>query len=159
MSKQAKNIIIGIVAVAIAVIAYLLYANMRIPQAGDNQQVVGQEKQEENEEAAKLSVYSHPTLGSILADDKGMILYLYTKDEGAKSACYGQCAVAWPPLLTKGAPAGTGIDTDRLGTTERDDGSTQVTYDGKPLYYYIKDVNPGDATGEAVGGVWYVIKP
>jgi RNA polymerase sigma factor (sigma-70 family) len=101
-----------------------------------------------------------PTLGSFLADDKGMTLYLFTKDEPNVSNCYDQCEANWPVLHTEGAPqAGEGVDASLLGTTTRTDGATQVTYNGWPLYYYIKDMQPGDVTGQDVGEVWYVISP
>ena len=97
-------------------------------------------------------------LGSILVDDKGMTLYLYTKDTPGTSDCYGKCATAWPPLLTTGSPvAGEGVDASKLDTTTRTDGTVQVTYNGWPLYYYEKDKAPGDAVGQDVGGVWYVL--
>jgi len=97
-------------------------------------------------------------LGSILVDDKGMTLYLFTKDSPNTTVCYEKCAVAWPPLLTTGDPvAGEGVDASLLGTTNRTDGTVQVTYNGWPLYYYEKDKAPGDVTGQDVGGVWYVV--
>jgi predicted lipoprotein with Yx(FWY)xxD motif len=99
-----------------------------------------------------------PTLGAFLADDKGMTLYLFTKDEPDVSNCYDQCEAAWPVLHTDGAPqAGEGVDASLLGTTTRKDGTTQVTYNGWPLYYYVKDTKPGDVIGQDVGKVWYVI--
>jgi predicted lipoprotein with Yx(FWY)xxD motif len=105
-------------------------------------------------------VAKNDQLGSFLADDKGLTLYLFTKDTPNTSNCYDKCATAWPPLFTKGAPAaGDGVDTSLLGTTTRKDGSIQVTYNGWPLYYYVKDEKPGDVTGQDVGGVWYVISP
>ena len=98
--------------------------------------------------------------GPILLDEKGMTLYLYTKDTKDVSNCYDQCAVNWPPLLSVGpAKAGDGVDAAMLGTTTRKDGSTQVTYNGWPLYYFIKDQKPGDVTGQDVGKVWYVLSP
>jgi len=110
--------------------------------------------------AASVMVGKNDSLGSFLVDDKGMTLYLYTKDTPNTSNCYGKCATAWPPLLTTGSPvAGTGIDASKLGTTTRTDGTTQVTYAGWPLYYYVKDTKPGDVTGQNVGSVWYVISP
>lgn len=99
-------------------------------------------------------------LGSFLVDDKNMTLYLYTKDTPNTSNCYDKCAKAWPPLLTTGAAIGKdGVDASKLGTTKRTDGTVQVTYNGWPLYYYVKDTKPGDVTGENVGKVWYVISP
>lgn len=99
-------------------------------------------------------------LGSFLVDGKGMTLYLFTKDTPNTSNCYEGCAAAWPPLLAEGAPvAGDGIDAALFGLTDRSDGTRQVTYNGWPLYYYVKDLNPGDITGQDVGGVWFVLTP
>jgi predicted lipoprotein with Yx(FWY)xxD motif len=108
--------------------------------------------------AATVSLEQNDELGSFLVDDKGMTLYLFTKDTPNTTVCYEKCAVAWPPLLTNGdAVAGEGVDASLLGTTNRTDGTVQVTYNGWPLYYYEKDKAPGDVTGQDVGGVWYVV--
>ena len=105
-------------------------------------------------------VGKNDTLGSFLVDDKNMTLYLFTKDTPNTSNCYEKCATAWPPLLTKGAPVvGSGVDGSKVGTTTRKDGSEQVTYNGWPLYYYIKDAKAGDVVGQNVGEVWFVIDP
>ncbi len=109
-------------------------------------------------EAAQVNLGQNDTLGSFLVDDKGMTLYLFTKDTPNTSVCYDKCATAWPPLLTTGAPAaGDGVDASKLGTTTRKDGSTQVTYNSWPLYYYQKDKAASDVTGQDVGGVWFVV--
>jgi predicted lipoprotein with Yx(FWY)xxD motif len=109
-------------------------------------------------DAATVALGENDTLGSFLVDDKGMTLYLFTKDTPNTTVCYDKCAVAWPPLLTTGDPvAGEGVDASLLGTTNRTDGTVQVTYNGWPLYYYEKDKAPGDVVGQDVGGVWYVV--
>ncbi|HKP91905.1 MAG TPA: hypothetical protein VJT75_18200 [Thermoleophilaceae bacterium] len=99
--------------------------------------------------------------GKILADGRGRALYLFTRDDG-KSRCYGACADAWPPFLTKGAPrAGDRVKQGLLGTVKRSDGRKQVTYKGNPLYYYVGDDEPGEVLCQAVleyGGYWYVVK-
>jgi predicted lipoprotein with Yx(FWY)xxD motif len=102
--------------------------------------------------------------GSVLFDGKGRAIYLFTKDEGeGKSRCYGDCARAWPPVLTRGKPrAGAGVKAGKLGTTKRRSGKRQVTYNGHPLYYYISDTEPGEITCQDVdefGGIWYVVAP
>ena len=100
--------------------------------------------------------------GSILFDSKQQAIYLFDKETSPRSECYGACAAAWPPVLTERDPqGGSGIDEKLLGTTERDDGSTQVTYNGSPLYYYIDDP-PGQALCHNVdefGGLWLVVEP
>jgi predicted lipoprotein with Yx(FWY)xxD motif len=107
---------------------------------------------------ASVNLTQNDKLGSFLADDKGMTLYLFTKDSPNTTVCYEKCAVAWPPLLTTGDPvAGEGVDASLLGTIERTDGTIQVTYNGWPLYYYEKDKAPGDVVGQDVGGVWFVV--
>jgi predicted lipoprotein with Yx(FWY)xxD motif len=110
---------------------------------------------------AKVGVRS-TSLGKILVNGKGVTLYLFEKDKKGKSACSGACAQAWPPLLTKGTPKGSGgASASKLGTTKRSDGTTQVTYNGHPLYTFIKDNNKaGSTAGEGVdafGAEWYVM--
>ena len=110
--------------------------------------------------AAVVNLGQNDELGSFLVDEKGMTLYLFTKDTPNISNCYEKCAIAWPPLLTSGDPvAGDGVDASLLGTTTRTDGAIQVTYNGWPLYYYEKDKAPGDVLGQNVGEVWFVISP
>lgn len=100
--------------------------------------------------------------GRVIADKKGEAFYLFDKEKGRKSECYGECAVAWPPVLTKAKPrAGNGAKAGLLGTTRRRDGKLQVTYAGHPLYYY-KDDSPGTILCHDVdefGGLWLVVKP
>ncbi|WP_329238920.1 hypothetical protein OG417_36695 [Actinoallomurus sp. NBC_01490] len=101
------------------------------------------------------------SLGKILVDDKGMTLYLFEKDKDGKSSCTGECATQWPPVLTtEKATAGQGVDATKLGTTDRTDGTKQVTYNNHPLYRFAKDTKPGDMNGqgvEAFGAKWYVV--
>lgn len=101
-------------------------------------------------------------LGMVLVDSKGMTLYDFHKDQGTESSCYGECAKAWPPLLTKGEPQpSNGADASLLGTTERKDGTTQVTYAGHPLYGFVGDKAPGEANGndiDAFGAEWYALQ-
>src|SRR6266545_3262777 len=102
-------------------------------------------------------------LGKILVDGSGRTLYLFEKDKGTTSSCYGACAGAWPPYTTPAAPqAGGGATASLLGTTTRTDGTTQVTYKDHPLYYFVGDKQPGEVTGEGVnafGAKWYVLAP
>jgi predicted lipoprotein with Yx(FWY)xxD motif len=100
--------------------------------------------------------------GRILVDGSGRTLYLFTRESGPQSKCYGDCASAWPPYLTTGAPIAKGAQAALLGTTRRTDGSLQVTYRGHPLYYFIDDHKAGDITCQATpefGGTWYVVAP
>jgi len=101
--------------------------------------------------------------GRMLFDGKGRALYLFTREPTSRSRCYGDCAVAWPPFLTKGKPrARSGVKSSLLGTTRRRDGKTQVTYAGHPLYYYVDDREPGQVLCQDVvefGGTWLVVSP
>jgi predicted lipoprotein with Yx(FWY)xxD motif len=103
-------------------------------------------------------------LGDILVNSGGRTIYLFLADKGTKSSCNSSaCVLYWPPVLTKGAPqAGAGVKASLLGTTRRADGTTEVTYAGHPLYYFISDKKPGDVTGQGIngfGGLWYVLSP
>jgi predicted lipoprotein with Yx(FWY)xxD motif len=114
--------------------------------------------------AQRASVTIKPSsFGRILFDGRGFVLYAFTRDRHGKSSCSGACAAAWPPYSVKsGARAGAGIAARRLGTTRRADGSLQVTYAGRPLYYYVGDRRPGQILCQGVseyGGIWRVVRP
>ena len=105
------------------------------------------------------SVTLHTTkVGKVLATRAGMTLYLFRVDKSGKSACYGQCATYWPPLLKKGAlTAGTGVKAKLLGTTKRKNGTLQVTYAGHPLYLYASASERAETSYVGVrnfGGTW-----
>lgn len=109
--------------------------------------------------AETTTVMTAPTdLGTILVDGAGMTLYLFTKDiQGSgKSTCEGECLAAWPPLVGE-AQAGEGADQALFGTITRSDGTLQASYNGWPLYYWVKDSAPGDTTGQGVNEVWWVL--
>jgi predicted lipoprotein with Yx(FWY)xxD motif len=114
-----------------------------------------------NGRSATVGVANVGQLGSILVDAKGRTVYLFEKDTGPKSTCFGACATEWPPVTTSGKPSpGSGVTASMLGTTTRSDGKTQVTYNGHPLYLFEADQKPGDATGQnvdAFGAKWYVL--
>ena len=100
-------------------------------------------------------------LGKILVDSKGDTLYLWQADKGTASTCNGACASAWPPLTTTRVPvAGSGLSAAKLGTTKRTDGTTEVTYNGHPLYTFVGDSGPGQTTGQgnkSFGAEWDVL--
>ena len=110
-----------------------------------------------------ISVATNAKLGQILVDASGKTIYLFVADTGTSSTCYTSCAAIWPPVLTTGAPqAGAGAQASLLGTTARTDGTTEVTYAGHPLYYFIQDKAAGDAKGQGIngfGGLWWVMSP
>ena len=109
-------------------------------------------------EAATVRVEQHPDLGAILVDSGGNTLYLYTGDERGVSNCYQGCEAAWPPLLTAGDPiGGEGAESGRVGTTTRTDGSSQVTFNGWPLYRFAADETPSSTMGQNVGGVFFAV--
>jgi predicted lipoprotein with Yx(FWY)xxD motif len=98
-------------------------------------------------------------LGEVLVDAKGRTLYVFTKDKGDQSVCSGKCAAAWPALtVTGGATPGTGVQASLLSTSKQTNGSTQVTYGGKPLYYFAGDAAPGETKGQGLNGVWFVVR-
>lgn len=106
--------------------------------------------------AGTVSTASNAKLGTILVDAQGRTLYTFDKDTGDTIACTGACATRWPPLVvTSGEPTGV----PGLATAKRPDGTTQVTFNGKPLYRYSADAKAGDTNGDGFGGVWHVAKP
>ena len=114
-----------------------------------------------NGSSAASIALADSSLGKILVNSEGQTLYLFQADKGSTSTCNGACAGAWPPVTTKGSPtAGAGVSSSKLGTTKRSDGTTEVTYNGHPLYTFIGDSSPGEATGEGnqgFGAEWDVL--
>lgn len=112
--------------------------------------------------AITLTVATSATAGKYLAGADGMTLYVFSPDSTPnKSTCTGACATNWPPLTVAAggtAPTATGA-TGTLATFARDDGTTQVSYNGKPLYYFINDKAAGDTNGQGVAGKWTVAAP
>jgi len=110
--------------------------------------------------AAELMV-ADSSLGKIVVDGDGMTLYMFDKDTqgSGQSSCTGECLTNWPPLTTTDdVPTLTGI-TGEVGTITMADGSTQVTLNGWPLYYFAGDAAAGDVNGQGVGGIWWVLTP
>lgn len=100
--------------------------------------------------------------GTMLFDSTGQAIYLFDAEKTSTPSCYGDCAKAWPPVLTDGDPvAGDGVNAALLGSTRRTDGTTQVTYRDHPLYFYAhegkREVKCHDVFMN--GGNWYVVQP
>lgn len=128
--------------------------------------VLAQEAAQTAAGAVTVQTASSDTYGDYLTDGNGMSLYLFlsdtaaTADAPAVSACTDACLTNWPPLLVTGtATAGTGVTADLLGTLTRADGTTQVTYNGHPLYFFARDAKSGDTEGQDVGDMWYLVSP
>jgi predicted lipoprotein with Yx(FWY)xxD motif len=101
--------------------------------------------------------------GRVLFDGNGQVVYVFENDRRNRSNCTSaDCVKAWPPLLTRQQPsAGADVDASLLGTIRRNDGSLQVTYDGRPLYFYEHE-GPGEIKCHNVdlhGGLWWVVTP
>jgi predicted lipoprotein with Yx(FWY)xxD motif len=114
-------------------------------------------------ETTFVSTATAGDLGQVIVNSEGMTLYDFHKDKGTTSSCYGACESAWPPLSTSAKPqAEGGAQSSMLGTTERKDGTMQVTYNGHPLYTFAEDKKAGEANGNdfsAFGAQWYALMP
>lgn len=112
--------------------------------------------------AGKVTLHK-TKIGRVLATSSGRTLYLFMADKHGKSACYGQCATFWPPLMKKGkVRAAAGVKAKLLGTTKRKNGKAQVTYKGHPLYLFKLDKGAGQIKGQRqnfYGGLWYALNP
>ncbi|MDQ2982526.1 MAG: hypothetical protein M3R70_01175 [Actinomycetota bacterium] len=123
----------------------------------------GRQAADDAQATATLTVGS-TRFGRILFDGRGRALYAFTRDRrGGRSQCNGACAKAWPVYFAKGRPlAGKGVRQSLIGTTRRRDGQRQITYSGRPLYYYVGDKSPGQILCQNVGefgGTWLVVRP
>ena len=99
--------------------------------------------------------------GTVLTNSAGMTVYRYTPDGTGTPMCTGSCATTWPPVTvpsgTTHVAGGTGVTAANLGTVSRSDGTLQVTYKGMPLYHFTGDSKAGDANGQGIAGIWFVI--
>ncbi|MHB0774897.1 COG4315 family predicted lipoprotein [Halomonas sp. WWR20] len=139
---------------SLSVIAAMAFTGTALAQSGGEVQLTAQQAQ---------------GYGTYVADAEGRTLYLFTTDtqgqgdSQASSSCQDKCAEVWPPLTTEGQPqAGNQLKQELLGSFQREDGQTQVTYGGWPLYYFVKDQQAGDVNGQDVhgfGGEWYLVTP
>ncbi len=115
------------------------------------------------ESAAPTLTVKSSSFGRVLFDGRGFVLYAFTRDKNGRSACYGACAKAWPVYYAKATlRAGTGIKRSLIGTTKRRDGRSQITYAGRPLYYYFGDTKAGQILCQNVvefGGTWLIMRP
>jgi predicted lipoprotein with Yx(FWY)xxD motif len=111
--------------------------------------------------AVTLQLSSNDKLGEFLVGPNGMTLYTFDHDTPNQSTCTEGCAQAWPPLTVAAgaAPVAAQGISGQLGVTTRPDGTLQVTYNGRPLYFYAQDKRVGDTTGDGVEGIWHVAKP
>jgi len=108
-----------------------------------------------------IKVATNATYGMILTDMNGMTLYYFLKDTPANgaSACYSACSSLWPPFNTASIRVSAPLQASDFASISRTDGTDQVTYQGWPLYYYSKDLKPGDANGYGFANLWYVMAP
>ena len=106
-------------------------------------------------QAAAPAKVADTSKGKALVDAKGMTLYTFDRDAAGKSACNGQCAQNWPPLMAAANAAASGD----WSVVTRDDGTKQWAYKGKPLYTWVKDTQAGEVTGDGVNNVWRIAQP
>jgi len=103
---------------------------------------------------------AHTTAGDALVGEDGKTLYWFTKDTNGTIACADtSCTGTWPPFTLDAGEttkAGGGVTASWLATVKRPDGSTQVTYNGHPLYYFVSDKAAGDALGQGKSGLWFI---
>ncbi len=116
-------------------------------------------------EPVVISVKSNPVLKTkiLAAGPRKLTVYMFVADHGSTSTCYGACATAWPPVITTGTPkAQGGAIAAKIGTITRSEGAKQVTYAGRPLYYYTPDSSESAISGQGVnsfGALWWVMSP
>jgi predicted lipoprotein with Yx(FWY)xxD motif len=130
------------------------------PAPGDDKPAEKPARPAKSEKPGTEITVSSSQFGDVIFDGSNQAIYLFDKETSSTPECYGDCAAAWPPVLTEGEPVASGAAQQKLlGTTERDDGSTQVTYAGQPLYYYAHE-GPGEVLCHNVsefGGLWLVL--
>jgi predicted lipoprotein with Yx(FWY)xxD motif len=162
---MSKILVIAIIVLLVGIVGYLVTQN--VPQKGADQTSAPYQVSAQGSQQTAIPTTqdytSSSTIVAVSTPEKGYVyydatskkaIYTYDKDTKDKSNCTGQCLVNWPPFIVGDA---AGSLPEGFSTFKRDDGGMQYTYNGMPLYYYIKDKNPGDVTGDGVGGVWHLV--
>lgn len=150
------------VVVAVAAGLVLLSACGARPGPAPVQPAAAQQAAAQQQQGLSVTVAELAGLGSVLTDQEGRTLYLFTKDtkDPSQTTCVAECATQWPPLLTTTAEVQvSGVDQALVGTVTRPEGGTQVTVGGWPLYTFAKDTAPGQANGQGVKDVWFAVTP
>ncbi len=159
-----------VVAMGVAVGAYAIYqSNSDSTAQNSSEQLQPAEPTTKDANTKKKVARTGTTIttgnsefGPMLFDSKEQAIYIWEVEKSSTPECYGDCEAAWPPVLTDGTPVASGdVDSKLLGTTKRTDGTTQVTYNNHPLYYYAHE-GPGEVKCHNVsthGGLWWVVQP
>lgn len=156
--KRALHLLIAALAgMAVATAAACSSSSSSTPTPSQSAAATSAATQQASASTAVVAVKQLPSLGAVLTSPSGMTLYVFKKDTNGQSNCSGACAQTWPPLTTTASsvPPVAGA-SGSFSIVKRSDGSSQVAYNGAPLYTYKGDTKPGDATGQGFGGVWYV---
>ena len=106
-----------------------------------------------------VNVAEKEGIGQYLTDGAGMTLYTFANDSAGTSSCTGECLEKWPAFNINPAGLIIGCESSDFGSITREDGASQTTYRGMPLYYFFNDKKPGDTNGQGVKGVWHVVSP
>lgn len=109
-------------------------------------------------ESVRIEIGTNPGVGNYLTDGSGRALYVFEEELDGGVACVDECTIHWPPFLSEERPlTAPGLIPGFVGVTERPDGTSQVTFRGRPLYYFVDDIGAGDINGQAQDGQWYVL--
>ncbi len=141
----------------LTLLAFVFVVGCSYTQTGTGQTTGNSQPAAVQQPQATTLMTSVTSLGTILVDSQGMTLYTFRNDKPGVSNCEGACATLWPPLTVTGTPTASQGINGTLGTITRSDGSSQVTYNGLPLYTYSPDTSPGDTLGQGYKNLWYVV--
>ena len=175
MNKSKRTFLVAIIIASVVTLALVLFFMTR---NGDRSQTTSMDLQSTTSDMpSPETVNPNPAqpsangtvittgqseFGTMLFNEKMQAIYIWEVEDTSSAECYGNCAELWPPVLTEGNPQATGeVDSSLLGTTKRSDGTSQVTYNGHPLYYYAHE-GPGEVECHNIathGGLWWVIQP
>ncbi len=175
MHKSKRNLlIVSVIAVAIVLASAFLFVALsndraqttRVDSRSTGGDMPSPEPSDSNpaQQPAKGTVITtgQSEFGTMLFNEQRQAMYIWEVEKTPNAECYGNCTELWPPVLTEGNPQASGeVNGSLLGTTKRSDGSTQVTYNGHPLYYYAHE-GPGEVKCHNIvthGGLWWVIQP
>ena len=154
MKNNLSKIIVFIVAFALAFGGFALFHKSKTPTPAATSSTSSQSTAAAVNNAV-LTTKTNASVGAYLTDASGNTLYTYGADSTGVSNCTGSCLSTWPAYQDKGAT--TGLPTNVSTLSRSDNGQTQYTYKGKPLYTFSGD-SQGQVTGNGVAD-FQVAKP
>lgn len=157
--KKNQNMLLGLIVLIILVVGgFVLFHKSTKPTTTTTSTSTSSKSSQAQTAAvnnAVLKTKTSSSVGQYLTDPSGNPLYTYGGDSSGSSNVSGSLLASWPAYQDTGST--TGLPTNVSTIKRTDNGQTQFTYKGMPLYTFVSD-SPGQVTGNGVSN-FQIAKP